>query len=109
MFSDELEDDILDALSDELLRENRKKGVSWANKMARSCMNRVRKVEGNVVRLASGKLLFNKLSQWSKNEFGISFSVYNVALEMTSLEIPREVADVVNAIENGFDLGERVA
>ena len=109
VFSDELEDDILDALSDELLRENRKKGVSWANKMARSCMNRVRKVEGNVVRLASGKLLFNKLSQWSKNEFGISFSVYNVALEMTSLEIPREVADVVNAIENGFDLGERVA
>jgi len=100
---DGLENEIFDALSDEYVRMNRGVGVARANENARLLMSDVRQKSGNVVSLASGKLLFSRLSEWSKITYGISFSVYNIANEVYSEELSEEILGVITAIENGLN------
>ncbi|MBN1293510.1 MAG: AAA family ATPase [Candidatus Latescibacteria bacterium] len=101
LYSNELENEIFDALSTEYLNNNRKTGQTGANCTARERIKSVREKFGNIISLASGKELLGSLSNWSKTEYGVSFSSTNIAHVMELEEINSEIINVVKAIEHG--------
>jgi hypothetical protein len=48
-----------------------------------------------------------KFSDWSKSEFGVSFSTLCIAREMTVHEIPSEVISLLGAMDKGVQFSEK--
>jgi predicted ATP-dependent endonuclease of OLD family len=97
--SNNLEDSCVDALATEYLSSHRAKGLSSANQYARSKILQHKSSHGHIIDLVSGKTLLSSLSGWSKEEFGVSFSPYNIAHHMSLLDIPIEIRNVLSSIE----------
>jgi|LGVE01.1.fsa_nt_gb energy-coupling factor transporter ATP-binding protein EcfA2 len=95
----ELKDICFDAMSTEFLNQDRKSGVSKANKLTREIFNDKWKTHEGRLSIVSGKSVISKLSDWSNTEFGVSFSSTRIVKELLPKEIASEVADVINAIE----------
>jgi len=104
--ADELECDVFDAYSDHYYQNDRKKGVSGGNREARCVINAERESVGNIVDLVSGKQIMSRLSDWAKNEYGVSFSVLNIAREILVEEVLEEIAMVIEAIELCYNFAD---
>jgi len=94
LLADSLEDSIFDAIASDYWSSNRSKGQPGANRAARHRIKITRENFGNLTTLASGKQLLSLLSEWSNNEFGVSFSSANIAREMRAGEIDPEVKNM---------------
>jgi len=95
----ELKDEVLDALSTEILAQNRALGAGGANKVAREYLNKRWKTPEGRLSVVSGKEVISKLSTWSQKEYGISINASLLARTMNPSDIALEVVEVLNAIE----------
>ena len=98
-----LMDNVFDGYSQEFIADSRAGGVHQANRRARELVKQRQEGDEGQTGLASGKDLFSRLSDWAQTEFGISVSVSGVARAIRREELPGELRDVVQAIE---DAGE---
>ena len=94
----DMENDVFDAVSNEYLVRNRKKGSSGANKYAREYMKPY-KDKGSIIPIVSGKSLLSKLSSWSQSEFSVQISPIGLIKEFHASEIYPEMKYVITAIE----------
>ena len=92
-------DSVFDGYSQEFIADNRAGGVPQANRKARELVKQRQESDEGPMGLASGKDLFSRLSDWAQTEFGISVSVSGVARTILREELPGELCDVVQAIE----------
>ena len=96
----ELRDSVFDALSHEYLTSDRSGGVPRANQRARQKLDRAwRTIEGRYG-IISGKQVITRLSEWSKQKFGVSFGPLRIAKEMRPNEVPAEMKTVIQSIEH---------
>jgi predicted ATP-dependent endonuclease of OLD family len=98
--SEAMKDDVIDGLATEILSRERKLVVGTANKRARDKLGCVTASQGSLLSLASGKTVISRLSDWSQSEFGVQLSSIKIVREMSVSEIPREVQQVLAAIED---------
>ncbi|MCX5905469.1 MAG: AAA family ATPase [Proteobacteria bacterium] len=96
----ELKDDVFDALSAEILAQDRKLGAGGANKKARESLDKSWKSFEGRISIVSGKEVLSRLSKWSQDNFNVSMNASLIARQLKSHEIPDEVKHVVSAIEN---------
>jgi energy-coupling factor transporter ATP-binding protein EcfA2 len=99
----EFEADVMDALSHEAYIENKKDGIGSANKCARLRMYPAWNSPEGRTKLACGKDVLSKISEWAQLNFKVSISATSVLNEMRLSEIPSEVVEVLTAIEEGND------
>lgn len=95
----ELKDICFDAMATEFLSQDRRSGVSNANKLTREIINDKWETYEGRLTIVSGKSVISKLSDWSNTEFGVSFSSTRIAKELLPKEIDSEVVDIINVIE----------
>ena len=93
----DMEDDVFDAVSNEYLGRNRKKGSSGANKYAREYV-RPYKENGSLVPIVSGKSLLSELSSWSQSEFSVQINPFGLIKEFHPSDIHPEMKLVITAI-----------
>jgi hypothetical protein len=92
---------IEDAFASALIQVNRKLDVITANRSARAHVEKIWRSEDARLAVASGKNLLSELSKWTHNEFGVTFGPPAIARLMTPTEMPRELTEVIRAIEEG--------
>lgn len=98
---EKLKEVVFDALSTEILAQDRKLGVGGANKVAREEIEKAwRSFEGKLA-IISGKEAISGLSRWSQEQFNVSLNAALIARHMDVNEIPEEIGAVVNSIEKG--------
>ena len=99
-----LKEDVFDAISAEILGENRALGSGGANKRAREIVaERWQSREGRLATV-SGKEAFARISEWSQRQFGVSLSAAIIAREMSGSEVQDEMRKVITAIEYGTEI-----
>ncbi len=96
----ELKDDLFDALSSEILSQDRKLGAAGANKRARDYIARRWKTLDGRLSIVSGKEVISRLSKWSQDQYNVSLSASSIARKIKIEEISDEIIDVINAIEH---------
>ena len=97
-------DDAFDAISQEVLAENRSKGAKFANKVARARIDEAWDSFDGKMSAISGKLMLSKMSEWAQSRFGTMLSARRLARELRHNEILSEVQGVITAIEEKGDL-----
>lgn len=90
-----------DGIASSLAKFNRKLDITSANKSAREIVEKAWKSEGNRPMLVSGKDILAGLSEWTNSKFGVSFGAPAIVRQMRKAEVPDEVAEVIEAIEEG--------
>jgi hypothetical protein len=95
----ELKDNILDALSSEILSQDHKLGAAGANKLARAYIAQSWKTFDGRLSIVSGKEVISKFSKWSQDQFNVSFNASNIARNINDDEIPDEIIEIISAIE----------
>lgn len=98
-----LRDETFDAISAELLAENRKLGAGGANKEARKILQAKWGSIEDRLSIVSGKQVFARLSDWSKEQFGVSLSPLVVAHEIRATEVVVEMRDILETIERNTE------
>ncbi len=89
-----------DALANEVFARDRNRGLANANNAARALIEpRWRTPDGRLT-LVSGKVVLGRLSQWTQQSFGVSFSARRLARTLEPSEIPQEIVRVLDAIEH---------
>ncbi len=88
-----------DGMASALVQADRKLDVTTANRSARTRVEELWKVESNRPMAVSGKDLLARLSEWTQKEFGVTFGPPAIARHMTVTDIPRELAEVIDAVE----------
>jgi predicted ATP-dependent endonuclease of OLD family len=89
---------ILSHIAQENSREYQKAYQKALEKMKKS----YRSLDGKLT-LVSGKRVLSKMSEWSNKNYGVSFSVENLARELRREEILPEMENVIKAIEQNLD------
>ncbi|HVG06729.1 MAG TPA: hypothetical protein VNM67_03425 [Thermoanaerobaculia bacterium] len=98
-----MKDEVFDAVSAEILAENRALGAGGANREARKVVNdRWGTREGRLGTI-SGKQAFSVLSEWSQVQFGVSLSPLIIAHEMHASETDAEMAGVIATVGQSED------
>jgi hypothetical protein len=93
-------DVVTDRFAAEYLARDRAAGLAAANRNARNHVGPLLStMEGRVAR-APGKAALSKLSEWSREEFGVSFGVRTLLAEIRPAELDPEIVQVVTAIEH---------
>jgi len=95
-----LKNEVFDSISIELYTENKTKGIAYANKTARRIIENIWSSPQDKWGTVSGKRVLSLLSGWSQKKFGVSFSPSIIAQELRPTEIPSEVVEVIDVIEN---------
>lgn len=88
-----MEDELIDNLSDKIFKNNRKLAVSSLKKIAKA---RIDKLEHRVC----GKTLLSSISKWSQDNFKVSLNPIKLAINLQLSEIDPELKYVIKAIEN---------
>lgn len=96
----ELKDDVFDALSAEILAQDRKLGAGGANKAARERLDKSWNSFEGRLSIVSGKEVLSRLSKWSQEQFNVAMNAVLIARQMKPYEIPDEVLQVVRAINS---------
>lgn len=99
-----LEDDTFDLISTEFKNRDRSITAGSANKFSRDSIKECKRIYGNILPLVSGKFLISKLSEWSQEEFGVSFSPVSIIKTLELSEIPLEITEVIGKIERSEPL-----
>src|SRR5205823_470953 len=82
-----LREEVFDAMSAEILAENRALGGGGANKEARKLLeSRWNSLEDRLAAV-SGKEVFARLSEWSQSQFGVAVAASQIARELMASEI----------------------
>ncbi|VVB97849.1 Uncharacterised protein [uncultured archaeon] len=95
-------------MATEYQTQDKKAGVTTANKLARDRINSAWETRKGRLSVISGKIVISKLSDWSKTKFGVSFSSARIAKELLQHEITPEVAAIMTAIENNKEFKEEI-
>lgn len=95
-----MEDEVFDALSNELLSQKRSLGVGGANKEAREILKRKKEEPDGLLSIVSGKAVVSRLSEWSQTKFGVAFSPTAIVRSMRKSEVHPEMSSVIEAIES---------
>jgi len=96
-----LEEEAFDGFATEILAENRSLGSGGANKEARRIIKERKAHAFGLKAVVSGKALLSQLSNWSKDEFGVSFNAIAIAREARPNELDEEVREFMKAVEEG--------
>jgi hypothetical protein len=99
-----LKDEAFDAMSAELLAENRALGAGGANREARKILNERWQTREGRLSVVSGKQVFAELSAWSQQQFGVSLSAAVIAHELRASEVPPEMVEVISAMESDGEI-----
>jgi energy-coupling factor transporter ATP-binding protein EcfA2 len=99
-------DDAFDAISQEVLAENRNKGSKFANRVARERIDEAWASLDGKLSAISGKFMLSKISEWAQDRFNTMISARSLARELWHNEIAPEVQTVVRAIEEKGDFYE---
>jgi predicted ATP-dependent endonuclease of OLD family len=97
--ADGMEEEVLKGFTDEIHIRNRPRGAGAAGAMAIKIVRHEREDQNGIQNKVSGKSLIAKLSEWSKSEFGAQFNVLAIAKEIHPVEVPEEVKEVIDSIE----------
>ncbi len=98
---DEEKATVEDGFSSSLIQFDRKLDVATANKRSRTRVGELWRSEPNRPMAVSGKDILSRLSEWTQQEFGVSFGAPTIARHLAASEIPDELAEVIRAIESG--------
>ncbi len=90
-----------DGVASALVQANRKLDLITANQMARKNVAEIWQAHDKKLMAVSGKDLLSALSDWTQNELGAALGAPAIARQMTRSDIPEEVANVIEAIEEG--------
>jgi hypothetical protein len=96
-------DTVVYGTAEVLLSRNRGLGVG-AHKIAKERVEAAWSNPSQVLALAPGKIVLGKLSDYCQQHYGASFGAPAIARNFSVSEVPREIASVLEAIENGADL-----
>jgi AAA15 family ATPase/GTPase len=94
--SEEMKIEFTDKISDEIQAKDKKLQASTANKQAREI---VENMWGRKLDILSGKEILNRFNNWSLKQFKASVTTNSLATEIYIDEIPDEMIDVIEAIE----------
>ncbi|WP_125564032.1 ATP-dependent nuclease [Pseudoalteromonas rubra] len=97
---EELKDQTFDAIAQHYFNKNKGRGFSNANKYAREVVDEAWSSENGKLNICSGKEVISKMSGWSNEKYGVSFSSKSLARIMTVDEIPKEMKGVIHSLEN---------
>ena len=95
-----MEDDVFDSIASETCRQSRSVDTKTANRKAREAIAELKRQGRPLVELVSGKALISALSRWTQEKWGVSLSPRRIAKAMRSEDIPDEVVQVLESIEN---------
>lgn len=96
-----LKDQAFDAISNEILLDDRKLGQIGANKAARILLEQRWKTRESRLGVVSGKAVLTHIARWSQDEFGVSLNSSLLARSMRPSEVPLELRRVLEAIARG--------
>lgn len=94
-------DEAFDAISNEILLDNRGLGQAGANKAARKLMSQSWTDRDSKLSIVSGKSIFSHIARWSQEQFGISLNPFLIIRTMHSSEVNLELRRVLEAISKG--------
>lgn len=94
-------DETFDAISNEILLDNRPLGQVGANKTAREVMKTLWTDFDSKLSIVSGKSVFNHIARWSQEQFGVSLNPPLVIRSMRPSEVPLEMSKILEAIYKG--------
>lgn len=97
---DEQKNVVFDALSTEILARERGLGAGGANKKAREQIDKAWKTVKGKTSIVSGKEVLSRLSEWSQETYSVSLNASIIARYMMADDVPKEMVNVVDAIEN---------
>jgi hypothetical protein len=95
------EDEAFDAISNEILLDNRALGQVGANKAARKLMSQSWTDRDSKLNVVSGKSVFNHIARWSQEQFGVSLNPPLIIRSMRPSEVALELRKVLEAIAKG--------
>jgi len=90
---------VTDLIAEELLKRDRKRGLKNANQEARNIRDDTWNTTEGILSVVPGKKIVSKLSGWSKEKYGVSFSASKIARGIREDEIQEEMRGVITAIE----------
>jgi energy-coupling factor transporter ATP-binding protein EcfA2 len=96
-------DEAFDAISQEVLGENRSRGAKFANETARKRIDEAWTSFDGKLSTISGKFMLSKISEWAQSKFGAMLSARKLARELRHSEIAHEIQTVIAAIEEKGD------
>lgn len=96
---DEFKDKVFDSLSSELKKQNKGWETGTANQKAREIMKHSWETWEGRIALAPGKLVISRMSKWAQQSFNVSLSPLKIAREVRRSELPDEIIQVIQAIE----------
>jgi hypothetical protein len=96
-------DEAFDAISQEVLGENRSRGAKFANEAARKWIEEAWSSFDGKLSTISGKFMLSRISEWAQRTFGAMLSARRIARELRASEIPPEMRGVITAIEEKSD------
>jgi energy-coupling factor transporter ATP-binding protein EcfA2 len=105
--TEKLRDETFDAVACHHLAVDRAGGLTKANRRARELMEEKWHTLELRLEIVSGKSVLSRLSDWSKRNYGVSFSAEAIARKLLPFEIAEEVQSVLAAIEAGEPISER--
>ena len=94
-------DEAFDAISNEILLDNRALGQVGANKAARTLMSQSWTDRDSKLSIVSGKSVFNHIARWSQDQFGVSLNPPLIIRSMRASEVNLEMRKVLEAIAKG--------
>jgi hypothetical protein len=102
----QFENEVIDNFGNEYLAEDRAAGFQAANRKARARVNECWERDGHIDAIAPGKKLLSGLSQWTSEEFQVSFGIGAILHHLRRSEVPEEIGKVIVAIENRWNINE---
>lgn len=97
--ADSLKDFICDNFANEIYANQKEKGISFANKMARGYSNDMWKSQEGRFSIIPGKRVISMLSNWTQKKYNTSISPSALAYIIQPDELDNEVISVLSAIE----------
>jgi hypothetical protein len=95
-----------DSIASAIVHDNRGIELATANKMARVRVEAAWQSEQTRQDIISGKEILSQISAWSQDEFGVALGPPAIARAMTRNDIPQEMLEVINALEDGTNFPE---
>ncbi|MBU6956700.1 AAA family ATPase [Pseudomonas sp. CVAP len=98
-----MHDSTFDAIAQHYHKENKSEGLTGANKYARKILTTAWSSEAGKINICSGKEIISKMSEWSNENFGISFNAKSLARAMKVQDIPHEFKRAIESLELNKD------
>lgn len=101
---DSQRDFIFDNIATAIQAQNRKLAAGSVTRKAREVIENAWSSMAGRISIAPGKMVISQMSQWSQEEFGVSFGPTAIAHCLEASEIDSEFISFLTAIERGDKL-----